>query len=163
MSGDVLRLSDIGFDAPAALLARYGLALVRVTYARALLGRGIALNSMVVASASVLGPSLAAAVLSVADWPWLFALAVLLLACAAAAGVRGAIMLVAWKRVLVRPRRRNQVFISYRTREHAEEAEKEAKPQRLSERRRHHLVHRLDARDRDLGVELGGSAADFAR
>ena len=30
MSGDVLRLSDIGFDAPAALLARYGLALVRV-------------------------------------------------------------------------------------------------------------------------------------
>ncbi|MGC4395330.1 MFS transporter [Hydrogenophaga sp. T2] len=57
----------------AAGMMSVNLALVRATYPRALLGRGIALNSMVVASASVLGPSLAAAVLSVADWPWLFA------------------------------------------------------------------------------------------
>ena len=49
-------------------------ALVRLTYPRRLLGRGIALNSLVVAAASVAGPSLAAAVLSVASWPWLFAL-----------------------------------------------------------------------------------------
>ena len=49
-------------------------ALVRLTYPRRLLGRGMALNSLVVAVASVAGPSFAAAVLSVASWPWLFAL-----------------------------------------------------------------------------------------
>jgi DHA2 family multidrug resistance protein-like MFS transporter len=47
-------------------------ALVRLTYPRAVLGRGIALNSAVVATASVAGPSVAALVLSVASWPWLF-------------------------------------------------------------------------------------------
>ncbi len=49
-------------------------ALVRLTYPRGLLGRGIALNSMVVAGGTVAGPSIAAAVLSVASWPWLFAI-----------------------------------------------------------------------------------------
>lgn len=48
--------------------------LVRLTYPRALLGRGLALNSMVVAGASVAGPAVAAAILSVASWPWLLAL-----------------------------------------------------------------------------------------
>jgi MFS transporter, DHA2 family, multidrug resistance protein len=47
---------------------------VRLTYPRAMLGRGIAINSMTVAVASVAGPSVAAAVLSVASWPWLFAI-----------------------------------------------------------------------------------------
>ncbi|MES2511995.1 MAG: MFS transporter [Pseudomonadota bacterium] len=49
-------------------------ALVRLTYPKHLLGRGIAFNSMVVAVGSVAGPSLAAAILSVASWPWLFAI-----------------------------------------------------------------------------------------
>lgn len=49
-------------------------ALVRLTYPAHLLGRGIALNSVVVATASVAGPTVAAAILSVATWPWLFAL-----------------------------------------------------------------------------------------
>ncbi|CAN5771365.1 MFS transporter [soil metagenome] len=49
-------------------------ALVRLTYPRHLLGRGIAFNSVVVATASVAGPTLAAGVLSVASWPWLFAI-----------------------------------------------------------------------------------------
>lgn len=49
-------------------------ALVRITYPGNMLGRGIALNSVVVATASVAGPSFAAAVLSLASWPWLFAL-----------------------------------------------------------------------------------------
>jgi MFS transporter, DHA2 family, multidrug resistance protein len=48
-------------------------ALVRSTYPRRYLGRGIALNSFVVATASVAGPSIAAMVLSIASWPWLFA------------------------------------------------------------------------------------------
>jgi len=47
-------------------------ALVRLTYPVHLLPRGIALNSVVVATSSVAGPSLAALVLSVASWPWLF-------------------------------------------------------------------------------------------
>lgn len=56
----------------AGLMAVNG-ALVRLTYPRAKLGRGIALNSVIVATASVAGPSIAAAILSVASWPWLFA------------------------------------------------------------------------------------------
>ena len=49
-------------------------ALVRLTYPKSMLGRGVAINSLVVAASSVAGPSLAAAILSVASWPWLFVL-----------------------------------------------------------------------------------------
>ncbi|MCS4511266.1 MFS transporter [Xylophilus ampelinus] len=49
-------------------------AMVRLVYPRKLLGRGVAINSVVVATASVAGPTVAAAVLSVASWPWLFAI-----------------------------------------------------------------------------------------
>ncbi|MEP6823763.1 MAG: MFS transporter [Ramlibacter sp.] len=65
-------------------------ALVRLTYPSHLLGRGIALNSVVVATASVAGPTIAAAVLSVAPWPWLFALNVPL----------GAVVLLTGRRAL---------------------------------------------------------------
>ncbi len=51
-------------------------ALVRSTYPAALLGRGLALNTMVVASASAFAPTLGGLVLSVAPWPWVFASAV---------------------------------------------------------------------------------------
>ena len=56
----------------AAGMMAVNAALVRLTYPSKVLGRGIALNSVVVASASVAGPSIAAVVLSVASWPWLF-------------------------------------------------------------------------------------------
>jgi len=49
-------------------------ALVRLIYPRSQLGRGMAINSMVVATASVAGPTLAAAILSIASWHWLFAI-----------------------------------------------------------------------------------------
>jgi DHA2 family multidrug resistance protein-like MFS transporter len=49
-------------------------AMVRLIYPRAVLGRGMAINSLVVAASSMAGPSLAAGILSVASWPWLFAL-----------------------------------------------------------------------------------------
>ncbi|HWI82145.1 MFS transporter [Ramlibacter sp.] len=49
-------------------------ALVRLTYPARMLGRGIALNSVVVATSAVAGPSVAAGVLSIASWHWLFAL-----------------------------------------------------------------------------------------
>lgn len=49
-------------------------ALVRATYPSALLGRGIALNSVVVAAGSVAGPPLAALLLSIGSWHLLFAI-----------------------------------------------------------------------------------------
>ena len=48
-------------------------ALVRFIYPRALLGRGFGVNVMVGSASSALGPSIAAAILSVAGWQWLFA------------------------------------------------------------------------------------------
>jgi DHA2 family multidrug resistance protein-like MFS transporter len=48
-------------------------ALVRFIYPRALLGRGFGVNVMVGSVSSATGPSLAAAILSVAGWQWLFA------------------------------------------------------------------------------------------
>ncbi len=63
-------------------------ALVRAIYPRRQLGRGIALNSAVVAIASVAGPSVAALVLSVASWPWLFAINVPLGVIVFALGIR---------------------------------------------------------------------------
>ncbi len=49
-------------------------ALVRFIFPRALLGRGIGLNALIVAGSSAAGPSVAAAIMSVLSWPWLFAL-----------------------------------------------------------------------------------------
>lgn len=51
-------------------------ALVRFIFPRALLGRGIGLNALIVAGSSAAGPSVAAAIMSVLSWPWLFALQV---------------------------------------------------------------------------------------
>ncbi|MDB5942059.1 MAG: transporter [Ramlibacter sp.] len=58
----------------AAGLMAVNAALVRLTYPSRTLGRGIALNSVVVATSSVAGPTVAAAVLSVGSWHWLFAI-----------------------------------------------------------------------------------------
>src|SRR6476659_6441724 len=58
----------------AADLMSVNTALVRFTYPRRQLGRGIALVSFVVAVSSAAGPSVAAAILAVASWPWLFAI-----------------------------------------------------------------------------------------
>ncbi|MEO5660819.1 MAG: MFS transporter [Polaromonas sp.] len=58
----------------AAGIMSVNAAMVRLIYPARLLGRGMAINSMVVATASVAGPSIAAGILSVASWPWLFAI-----------------------------------------------------------------------------------------
>ena len=58
----------------AAGIMSVNAALVRLIYPRRMLGRGVAINSLVVATASVAGPSIAAGILSVASWPWLFVL-----------------------------------------------------------------------------------------
>ncbi|MDR2451832.1 MAG: MFS transporter [Candidatus Accumulibacter sp.] len=58
----------------AAGMMSVNTALVRLIYPRKLLGRGVAFNSMIVAASSVAGPSIAAGLLSVAPWHWLFAI-----------------------------------------------------------------------------------------
>ncbi len=60
-----------GFGAAGVLSVNT--ALVRFIYPRAQLGRGIGLNALVVAVSAALGPTVAAAILAVAPWPWLFA------------------------------------------------------------------------------------------
>jgi DHA2 family multidrug resistance protein-like MFS transporter len=57
----------------AAGLMSVNTALVRFTYPRRMLGRGVALISLVVAVSSAAGPTVAAAILAVAPWQWLFA------------------------------------------------------------------------------------------
>jgi DHA2 family multidrug resistance protein-like MFS transporter len=57
----------------AAGIMSINAALVRFTYPRRLLGRGIGLNAVVVSLAAALGPTVASAILSVASWEWLFA------------------------------------------------------------------------------------------
>lgn len=56
----------------AALMSMNG-ALVRYTYPYAHLGRGIGLNGLVVSISAAVAPSLAAGILAVGPWPWLFA------------------------------------------------------------------------------------------
>jgi MFS transporter, DHA2 family, multidrug resistance protein len=51
-------------------------ALVRFTYPRRQLGRGIAMIAVAVSVSSAAGPSVAAAILAVASWHWLFAVSV---------------------------------------------------------------------------------------
>ena len=55
----------------AGIMAVNG-ALLRQIFPRRLFGRAIAMNSGIVAAAAAAGPSVAAAILAVATWPWLF-------------------------------------------------------------------------------------------
>jgi MFS transporter, DHA2 family, multidrug resistance protein len=58
----------------AAGIMSVNAALVRFTYPRALLGRGIGFNALVVAISAALGPTVAALILAVGTWPYLFAI-----------------------------------------------------------------------------------------
>jgi DHA2 family multidrug resistance protein-like MFS transporter len=49
-------------------------AIVRFTYPQAMLGRAIGFNALVVAISAALGPTLAAGILAVGHWRWLFAI-----------------------------------------------------------------------------------------
>jgi DHA2 family multidrug resistance protein-like MFS transporter len=57
----------------AAGIMSVNTALVRTIYPANMLGRGVAINAMVVAVSSAVGPTVASAILSVGSWPWLFA------------------------------------------------------------------------------------------
>ncbi|WP_439815304.1 MFS transporter [Zavarzinia sp. CC-PAN008] len=58
----------VGAAAVFAVIA----ALLRFTYPRAMIGRGIAANAFTASFSGVLGPPLGSLVLSVADWHWMF-------------------------------------------------------------------------------------------
>jgi MFS transporter, DHA2 family, multidrug resistance protein len=60
-----------GFGA-AGIMSVNG-ALVRFIYPRRWIGRGVGLNATIGSIASALGPTVAAGILSVGNWPWLFA------------------------------------------------------------------------------------------
>src|SRR6516164_3196410 len=57
----------------AAGIMSVNAALVRFTYPRDQLGRGIGINAVVVAVSAAVGPTIAAGILSIASWPYLFA------------------------------------------------------------------------------------------
>lgn len=48
-------------------------AMLRFTYPRSQLGRGLGINSFVVATTSAIGPTIAAGILAIGSWHWLFA------------------------------------------------------------------------------------------
>ncbi|HEY0316638.1 MAG TPA: MFS transporter, partial [Sphingomonas sp.] len=76
LAGDLTALAISRFVqglGAAAVMATNG-ALVRLTYPRRLLGRGVGYNVLVIAVGSAAGPSLAAGILSIASWRWLFAI-----------------------------------------------------------------------------------------
>ena len=56
----------------AACIMSMNAALVRATYPASMLGRGIGYNAMVLSISAAVGPTLAAIILSVATWQWLF-------------------------------------------------------------------------------------------
>jgi DHA2 family multidrug resistance protein-like MFS transporter len=56
----------------AACIMSMNAALVRATYPADMLGRGIGYNAMVLSMSAAIGPTLAALILSVASWQWLF-------------------------------------------------------------------------------------------
>ncbi|WP_300858889.1 MFS transporter, partial [uncultured Duncaniella sp.] len=56
----------------AACVMGVNIALTRLIYPRNVLGRGLALNGMVIAISTAAGPTIAGAILSIASWHWLF-------------------------------------------------------------------------------------------
>ncbi|OSJ33790.1 MFS transporter [Bradyrhizobium japonicum] len=58
--------------AGAAGVAVAGVAFVRVVYPHRMVSKGLALVALAVAILAALGPTIAAAILAVAKWPWLF-------------------------------------------------------------------------------------------
>jgi MFS transporter, DHA2 family, multidrug resistance protein len=83
-----LTLSRVLQGLGAAGVMSVNIALVRMIFPRARLGRGVSLNATVVAVASAIGPTVASAILAVASWRWLFAINVPLGILAVAIGWR---------------------------------------------------------------------------
>lgn len=79
-------LCAVAWSLPSLLVARtlqglgasgvmsVNIALVRFVYPSRVLGRGLGYNALVVATALTFGPTVASGILSVGNWPWLFAI-----------------------------------------------------------------------------------------
>ncbi|SCC16818.1 MFS transporter, DHA2 family, multidrug resistance protein [Kosakonia oryzendophytica] len=67
-----LTLARVAQGFGGAALMSVNTALIRLIYPQRRLGRGMGINSFVVAVSSAAGPTLASAILSVASWQWLF-------------------------------------------------------------------------------------------
>lgn len=57
----------------AAAITSVNTALLRIVYPSKLLPRGMGTNALIIAVAAAAGPTVAAGILSIAPWPWLFA------------------------------------------------------------------------------------------
>ncbi len=57
----------------AAAITSVNTALIRIIYPRMDLAKGMGINALVVSVSAAAGPTVAAGILSVANWPWLFA------------------------------------------------------------------------------------------
>jgi DHA2 family multidrug resistance protein-like MFS transporter len=90
LSGDLMMLSLARFaqGIGAAGVLAVNAALLRFTYPQHLLGRGLGLNALVVGLSLAGGPSLAAGILLIAPWQWLFAINLPLGGLAIAAAIR---------------------------------------------------------------------------
>jgi len=71
---NTLVLARIFQGVGAACIWSTSAAIMRYTYPRALLGRGIGLGGMVVFTSAAAGPSVASGILAIASWHWLFAI-----------------------------------------------------------------------------------------
>ena len=58
----------------AAGIMSVNTALIRFIYPARLLGRGVGINAMIVGTSTAVGPTIAAGILSIASWQWLFAI-----------------------------------------------------------------------------------------
>ncbi|MGR5891906.1 MFS transporter [Raoultella planticola] len=68
----MLTLARVAQGLGGAALMSVNTALIRLIFPQRFLGRGMGINSFVVAVSSAAGPTIAAAILSVASWQWLF-------------------------------------------------------------------------------------------
>ncbi|WP_436857706.1 MFS transporter [Citrobacter tructae] len=68
----MLTIARVAQGFGGAALMSVNTALIRLIYPTRYLGRGMGINSFVVAVSSAAGPTIAAAILSVASWKWLF-------------------------------------------------------------------------------------------
>lgn len=69
---EMLTLARVAQGLGGAALMSVNTALIRLIYPQRQLGRGMGINSFIVAVSAAAGPPLAAAILSVASWHWLF-------------------------------------------------------------------------------------------
>jgi DHA2 family multidrug resistance protein-like MFS transporter len=69
----VLSIARVVQGLGAAGIMSVSSALVRFTYPHHMLGRAIGINAFSVAIAAAIGPTIASAILAIADWRWLFA------------------------------------------------------------------------------------------